>query len=128
MKNYFIAAALLGMIAVILGAFGAHGLKPYLDEYQQAIWSKAVFYQFVHVLALLVCVLSWQKTRAAIWTYAAWGFVVGIAFFSGSLYLLALKDLHQLPTAVLGPITPLGGVSFLFGWAMLAVGAWKYGD
>lgn len=128
MKNYFIAAALLGMIAVILGAFGAHGLKNYLDEYQQNIWSKAVFYQFVHVFALFVCVFAWRQSQAKAWKYAAIAFLTGITLFSGSLYLLALKDFHQLPTALIGPLTPVGGLFFLLGWIWLALGAWKQGE
>ena len=113
-------AALLGALTVAIGAFGAHGLKPKLTEYQLNIFEKAVQYQFVHTLALLAVGLLLQQQPDNAWLQrAGWGFVIGIAFFSGSLYLLACRDLLAFPVGWAGPITPLGGLSFIAGWAML---------
>ena len=113
-------AALLGALTVAIGAFGAHGLKPKLTEYQLNIFEKAVQYQFVHTLALLAVGLLLQQQPDNAWLQrAGWGFVLGIAFFSGSLYLLACRDLLAFPVGWAGPITPLGGLSFIAGWGML---------
>jgi len=103
-------AAAMGFLAVVLGAFGAHGLKDLLTQNNTAaIWEKAVFYHFIH--AVMLFVLAERKPFPAVpW----WCFLIGIVFFSGSLYLLAVTNVHWL-----GAITPIGGVSFLIGWVWL---------
>ena len=110
--------ALLGAIAVMTGAFGAHALKPKLTDYQLGIWEKAVFYQFVHVLAGLAAIYLLKEQTAALF------FILGILLFSGSLYLLAFKDILGGGSAfkIIGPITPIGGLLFMVGWGILA---WK---
>ena len=103
-------AAAMGFLAVALGAFGAHGLNPLLTQNgTAAVWDKAVFYHFIH--AVMLFVLADRKPFPAV---AWWSFLIGIFFFSGSLYLLAVTNVLWL-----GSITPVGGVSFLFGWAWL---------
>lgn len=103
-------AAAMGLLAVALGAFGAHGLQTLLAQNGMAhVWETAVFYHFIH--AVMLFVLAERKPFPAV---AWWSFLVGIFFFSGSLYLLAATDVHWL-----GVITPFGGLSFLFGWAWL---------
>jgi uncharacterized membrane protein YgdD (TMEM256/DUF423 family) len=103
-------AAATGLLAVALGAFGAHGLKELLAQNgTTAIWEKAVLYHFIH--AVMLFVLAERKPFPAV---AWWSFLSGIFFFSGSLYLLAVTNVHWL-----GAVTPLGGVSFLVGWAWL---------
>src|SRR5215475_7266856 len=105
-------AAVSGFLVVALGAFGAHGLKPTLETHQTlAIWERAVLYHALHTLALLA--LAAQPSIAM---GAVMSFLCGIVLFSGSLYLLAMTNLRWL-----GAITPLGGVSFLVGWAWLFV-------
>lgn len=113
-------AALLGGAAVGIGAFGAHGLKPLLTEYQVAIFEKGVQYQFYHSLALLaVGILFQSNPDSLLLKRAGWLFIAGIAAFSGSLYLLACRDLLPFPVGFAGPVTPLGGLCFLVGWGML---------
>ena len=103
-------AAATGFLAVVLGAFGAHGLKDLLAQNgTAAIWDKAVFYHFIH--AVMLFVLAERKRPVA---GAWWCFLTGIVIFSGSLYLLALTGVQWL-----GAITPIGGVAFLAGWAWL---------
>ena len=103
-------AAVSGFLTVALGAFGAHGLKALLTEYDTVdIWDKAVLYQMFHTLALRVLAF-----RPTVNTGAAIGFLIGICLFSGSLYVLALTNLRWL-----GAITPLGGLAFLIGWILL---------
>ena len=103
-------AAVTGFLAVMLGAFGAHGLKDVLARNGTAvIWEKAVFYHFIHAVMLFVI-----AGRKPFFAGAWWSFLVGIVIFSGSLYLLAVTNEKWL-----GAITPIGGLSFLTGWAWL---------
>ena len=103
-------AAAAGLLAVALGAFGAHGLKDLLGQNgTTAIWEKAVLYHFIH--AVMLFVLAERKPFPAV---AWWSFLTGIVFFSGSLYLLAVTNVRWL-----GAVTPVGGVSFLLGWGWL---------
>jgi uncharacterized membrane protein YgdD (TMEM256/DUF423 family) len=105
-------AAAAGALAVILGAFGAHGLKDLLAQNGTAsIWDKAVFYHFTHAVMLFV-LAQHQPLKAGPW----WCFFAGILIFSGSLYLLAVTNMHWL-----GAITPVGGVSLIAGWIWLSL-------
>ncbi len=104
-------------LGVILGAFGAHGLRGRLDAYQMSVYEKAVFYHFVHALGLLM-VSVMPKTGALTQSAANWVcalLLAGIVLFSGSLYILGITG-----TLWLGAITPLGGLSFIAAWVMLA--------
>ncbi len=104
-------------LAVILGAFGAHGLQNRLDDYLRGIYEKAVLYHFFHAMGILVvAVLGRTGTfpEAGVDT-VCWFLFAGILLFSGSLYLLAITG-----TRALGMITPLGGVAFIVGWLLLA--------
>ena len=107
-------AAAMGLLAVVLGAFGAHGLKDLLAQNgTAAVWEKAVFYHFIH--AVMLFVLAERKPfRPLAW----WSFLAGICVFSGPLYLLAVTNAHWL-----GAITPIGGVSFVVGWTCLIFSA-----
>lgn len=114
--------ALLGALAVGIGAFGAHGLKPHLSEYQITIFEKGVQYQFFHVLALLAVGILMRQSPQNPWLErAGWLFVAGVLGFSGSLYLLACRDLLAFPIGWAGPITPLGGLCFLAAWVILGI-------
>jgi uncharacterized membrane protein YgdD (TMEM256/DUF423 family) len=105
-------AATLGLLAVVLGAFGAHGLKEVLARNQMSvIWERAVFYHFIHAVMLFI-LAGRAPLRLGPWL----SFLVGILLFSGSLYLLAVTNLRWL-----GAITPFGGVSFLAGWVCLII-------
>jgi uncharacterized membrane protein YgdD (TMEM256/DUF423 family) len=105
-------AAVLGFLAVTLGAFGAHGLKNLLEQNgTTAIWEKAVFYHFIHTVILFV-LAGRAPLRMGPWI----SFLLGIIIFSGSLYVLAITNIKWL-----GAITPFGGLSFLAGWIWLVV-------
>jgi uncharacterized membrane protein YgdD (TMEM256/DUF423 family) len=104
-------AAALGLLAVVLGAFGAHGLKDLLAHNgTAAVWDKAVFYHFIHAVMLFIL-----AERATLPKLAWWSFFAGILIFSGSLYLLAVTNVRWL-----GAITPFGGAAFIIGWCALA--------
>jgi uncharacterized membrane protein YgdD (TMEM256/DUF423 family) len=119
-------AAFIGMLAVILGAFGAHTLKTLLTPEQLDVFKTAVLYQFFHVMALLVVgLLQWRADNNLL-KWAAYLFVVGIILFSGSLYVITACHVMQVNfPKILGPITPIGGVSFIAGWLLLMLGAGK---
>src|SRR5262249_39125027 len=106
----FRIAVVLCFLSVALGAFGAHGLRSTLESSGMLdVWNKAVFYQFIHAIALLVLALYSAINRGAWWLLFA-----VIVLCSGILYLLALTSLRWL-----GAVTPLGGLCFLAGWAWL---------
>ncbi len=113
-------AAIFGFLGVALGAFGAHALKDRLTPDMLAIYQTGVQYQVIHALALLLVGIG-LRGKAANWSGRL--FAAGIVIFSGSLYALALSGVK-----VLGAITPLGGVCFLAGWALVFVAAGAKND
>jgi len=124
MKNQtIITASAFGMLAVIAGAFAAHGLRAYLAPQHLEVWHTAVQYQFYHVFALLFLSTFINKNNKL--TVAAYYlFTIGIVFFSGSLYLLSCRELLGWGWLIaLGPITPLGGLLFIIGWLVLGLAA-----
>ncbi len=124
-KRIIIIASIFGILAVILGAFGAHGLKNVMTAGQLDTWQTAVQYQFYHTLALLF-LATFSRFRSRAINASSWFFTVGILLFSGSLYLLSLKDfLNITNAAILGPLTPIGGVFFILGWVSLLVATVK---
>ncbi|MFV0275910.1 MAG: DUF423 domain-containing protein [Parahaliea sp.] len=122
MSNLFLSlGALVGMLGVVFGAFGAHALRDRLDDYAMGVFETAVQYHFYHALALVaVGLLALHQPQTPLLRPAGWLFLTGIVLFSGSLYVLALTG-----TRWLGAITPLGGLAFIAGWACLAVAGWK---
>lgn len=124
-KQLIIVASVFGILAVILGAFGSHGLKNLLDPAGIEVWKTAVSYQFYHTFALLFLALA-PATAIKNVKPAAWFFVLGILFFSGSLYLISLKEILGISgLSILGPITPLGGLCFILGWSSILYSALK---
>ncbi|MGX6445466.1 DUF423 domain-containing protein [Neobacillus sp. K501] len=122
MKVFIIIGAINAFLAVALGAFGAHGLKDKLEPKYLDIWQTGVQYQMFHAVGILVVGLLLSKVAASTqFTWSGWLMLVGIIFFSGSLYLLSLTKV-----GVLGAITPIGGVCFLAAWVMIIIGAVKH--
>ncbi|MEL7162688.1 MAG: DUF423 domain-containing protein [Bacteroidota bacterium] len=117
--------ALLGALAVALGAFGAHGLKSLVTPEQLVTYGTGVRYHFYHVLALGLAASLYQRPgiSSRMLTRAVWAWGLGTLLFSGSLYLLSLRSVHGLPVGFLGPITPIGGLFFIAGWVFLFLSA-----
>lgn len=116
-KNLLISAALAALLAVAFGAFGAHGLKSVLSEADMAIYRTAVDYHMWHSLGLaLIGLLAERYPDARGFRWAGGAMMIGLLLFSGSLYALSLSGLRWL-----GMITPLGGLSFMAGWALMAL-------
>jgi len=120
-KLFITLASLSGMLAVMLGAFGAHALKAKLDNHALGVFDTAVQYHFYHSFALLaVGVIAISQPQTALLKSSGLLFILGIVIFSGSLYLLSITGVRWL-----GAITPLGGLAFIGGWACLAATGWK---
>jgi uncharacterized membrane protein YgdD (TMEM256/DUF423 family) len=115
--NWSAIGAIFLALAVMLGAFGAHGLRSRLDAYSMDVYEKAVLYHSIHAIGLLVAPvfarLDMMSDAGA--SRVCWLLAAGILIFSGSLYVLAVSGIRAL-----GAITPFGGVAFIAGWAILA--------
>lgn len=122
-----ICGAAFAGLSVILGAFGAHALKARLTPEQIQVFQTGVSYQFYHSLALILTGILMQRIPAPMLSYAGSSFILGILFFSGSLYLLSTASINGLENfkRVLGPVTPLGGLAFIAGWVMMVLGIIK---
>ena len=115
-----LAASIFGGLAVVIGAFGAHGLESLLDEKTLKTFHTGVEYQFYHVFALLFVGLLQKNSPSRLLNVAGSLFIIGILVFSGSLYAYVLTGIHQF-----GMITPIGGLAFIIAWLLLAVSVSK---
>ena len=128
-KRLMLIACIMGFLAVGIGAFAAHGLKGIIADNNLPlerldIFKTGVSYHFYHTFALFIVLLN-PYSSSKFKKIAASLFLFGILFFSGSLYLLATREFIPIPTAILGPITPVGGLFFMAGWATLFLGIYK---
>ena len=122
MKLFVTLGSLSGFLGVALGAFGAHGLKTRVAPEMLTTWNTGVLYHLIHALGLvLIGIICQLLPEVPLVRTAGWFIVAGTVLFSGSLYVLVLSDIKAF-----GMITPLGGISFLVGWALLAAATWKY--
>ena len=110
--------AILGALAVICGAFGAHALRGQLAPDLLDVWETAARYQMYHALALFASAWVYSRGATSCAKWSGWLFIAGVLLFSGSLYALALTGIRPL-----GAITPFGGGALIAGWISLAVGA-----
>lgn len=123
-RLFLVSSGLFGFLAVVLGAFGAHGLKTRLADLPDAAqrmdwWTKAAHYQLTHALALGLAAYLVGRTASTASQVAGVAFIIGMLIFSGSLYVMTLTGIR-----VLGAVTPLGGLSFLVGWVAVIVASW----
>lgn len=120
-RSFFLVATLSAALAVALGALGAHLLQQWLPPEKINTFEIGVRYQFYHSIALLAVSLYSRYLNKKMLQIAGWLFVLGIIFFSGSLYLLACSGIMGLDSirSILGPMTPIGGVFFILGWMVL---------
>jgi uncharacterized membrane protein YgdD (TMEM256/DUF423 family) len=122
MKLFIILGALNAVLSVALGAFGAHILEGKLEPKYIDTWGKAVTYQMLHAVGLLVVGILLGKLPAnAFLSWSGWLMFIGILLFSGSLYVLSVTQISML-----GAITPLGGVSFIAAWVLMIIAAVKF--
>ncbi|WP_396177690.1 DUF423 domain-containing protein [Flavobacterium sp.] len=119
-RRIILTAALLGVISIVLGAFGAHALKKLVDVNALATFETGVRYQMYHALFLLFVATTSSvlpKTKKAIHILV----VLGVLFFSGSIYLLATNALTSFDFKVIGFITPVGGLLLIVAWSLLFI-------
>jgi uncharacterized membrane protein YgdD (TMEM256/DUF423 family) len=119
-KTVLSCAAFSALLSVVLGAFAAHGLKTKLSDTLLNTFQTGVQYQMYHSLALILLVILYRQMPQSLLVYSAGFMFAGIILFSGSLYMLALTQIKWF-----GPVTPLGGVCFIIGWALLIVATLK---
>jgi len=116
MDNFWIrTGAVVMALGVLLGAFGAHGLKNVLSDPMKAVYETGVRYHLIHGLALFVVAWLASRSPSTLVNASGWFFLAGIFLFSGSLYLLALSGVKAW-----GAVTPVGGLAFIAGWLSLA--------
>ena len=116
-RTFLLIGSILGFLAVVFGAFGAHALRNRLSPEMLGVFETGVRYQMYHTFALLIVAAAIGRIGDAPWLVTAgWFFVAGILLFSGSLYALALTNVGTL-----GAVTPVGGLLFLIGWACLII-------
>ncbi len=119
-RIFILIGSILGFTGVVAGAFGGHLLKNRLSPEMLAVYETGTRYHLIHALALLSCGWAVSQYPNAQMRSAGWLFMAGTILFSGSLYALALTGIKAF-----GAITPIGGMLFLAGWLMLAVGAMR---
>lgn len=125
-KGFLVSSAFIGALSVILGAFGAHGLKKIVSSDALVTYETAVRYQFYHVFALALTGLLFASGSTSLMKAAGVLFIIGMILFSGSLYLLTYKSAAQIQgLGWVGPITPIGGSLLVAGWICLALGLSK---
>ena len=119
-RHILMSGALMALLGVAIGAFGAHGLKPLLSEQMLAAFETGVRYHLIHALGMLIAGLSLAHVPIRQFRLAGWAFSLGIVLFSGSLYVMSISGVRGL-----GIVTPFGGLCFIVGWGLLAQGYWK---
>lgn len=112
-------------LAVMIGAFGAHGLKPYLDAYSLDIYKTANFYHFIHGIGLFLVLILQGKEPIKLLNVSFYFLLGGLVLFSGSLYILSLKSVFSGIPGWMGAITPLGGLLFITAWILVAYNFFK---
>ena len=120
-KNIVVTAAILGALTIMIGAFGAHGLKELITEKSLVSFETGVRYQMYHVIVMLILGISTNilpKTQKWVFRF----FIIGILFFSGSIYLQTLNEFFPLNAKTIAFITPIGGFLLIIGWLRLAYG------
>lgn len=125
-KTFLVVGTILAGLAVVLGAFGAHGLKKLVGPETVSTFQTGVQYQMYHALALLLLGVLYERSQNSLLNFAGIFFIGGVVLFSGSLYLLAyLKATNKVGTTGIGLLTPVGGLLFIIGWMLLLISLLK---
>jgi uncharacterized membrane protein YgdD (TMEM256/DUF423 family) len=125
-KIFLVIGTVLAGLAVVLGAFGAHGLQKIVSPDRVAIYQTGVQYQMYHALALVLTGIMSERILNSYLSYAGVMFVTGVILFSGSLYLIvSLYAMNKTVPKAVGILTPVGGLFFIFGWVCLLISILK---
>ncbi len=126
MKKLVLMGSIMAAIAVIIGAFGAHALKPLLTANQLQSYETGVKYHLVHSLGNILIAILYHQTKIKLFKTAGMLMFIGLILFSFSIYLLATKDLFGISSwTFLGPITPMGGLLMISAWVLIFIGAFN---
>lgn len=120
LKVFVALGSIMAFLGVAVGAFGAHSLKHVLTGKWAGVYETGVHYHLIHALGLILIGILAEKFPGALMNWAGWLLFVGIILFSGSLYALSITKIN-----VIGAITPVGGVAFLVGWALVVIAVIK---
>lgn len=123
-KKIFLLASILGLIAIVLGALAAHGLRPNVTAFSLESFQTGVRYQLYHVFFLFVVGLIPQLTLRQ-QNIIVWLTITGVVLFSGSIYVLSTNALTPIDFGFLGPITPIGGLFLISAWGWLGYSLFK---
>lgn len=115
-----ICGGIFGTLAVVFGAFGAHGLKKFLEQEQLKSFETGVKYQMYHALLLILAGILFPFSGYS-QNLMGWFLILGVFFFSFSIYGLVLSAAKGKKMAFLGPVTPLGGLLLVMGWILFTV-------
>lgn len=124
-KTFLILGALICLLSIVMGAFGAHMIENQFGERSSAIFDTAATYQMYHGLAILFTCLISMHLNSKLFKLAIYFFIAGTICFSGSLYLLAFKTIIGPAIHYIGPITPIGGLLYIIGWMLFISGVIK---
>lgn len=125
-KKSILTALVFSLLAVILGAFGAHSLEGMISAKYIATWKTAVTYQMWHALAMVLGIYLYERNQNRLHLRANLLFAIGIILFSGSLYFISLKELFGIESVgIFGLLTPIGGLFFIAGWLLHILGILK---
>jgi uncharacterized membrane protein YgdD (TMEM256/DUF423 family) len=119
-RTFFALGALLGGLGVAAGAFGAHALQTRLAPDRLELFELAARYQMIHALALIAAAWAAERWPSGLTTASGWLLVVGVLIFCGTIYALAFGA-----PRILGAVTPIGGLSLILGWLLMAVAAFR---
>ena len=125
-RTFLLIASIFGALSVAMGAFGAHALKKLVSVEAVGTFETGVRYQFYHTFAIFIVAILYEKFPGKWLAWSGNSFLLGILLFSGSLYLLtALDATENVGLRKIGIVTPLGGLFFIAGWILLAIGLYK---
>ncbi|MCR9173293.1 MAG: DUF423 domain-containing protein [bacterium] len=125
-KSIVVTGTVIIIVAIILGAFGAHALKERLNPEQLASFETGVRYAMYHGLGFLILGLAADRLPKLTWVFRLQ--LIGVVFFSGSIFFLALQPILGISLKFLGPVTPIGGTLLIVGWVLLLVSLFKKGQ
>lgn len=119
-KRIVIIGATLFVLAIVLGAFGAHSLRKYLDTEQLKTFEVGVRYQFYQAIAFLILGFNADKIKFNLKSISTI-LLIGTIFFSGSIYMLSIAEILNISEKIIGPITPIGGLIMIIAWILFIV-------
>ncbi|MBE2247784.1 MAG: DUF423 domain-containing protein [Candidatus Competibacteraceae bacterium] len=124
-RRFLIAGVWMALVATLFGALGAHAFKHHITAEQWSSFQTGIQYQFIHSLALIITGILYAHWPDKFVLWSGYLFLSGVLMFSGSIYLLATRDIIGYNYSFIGPITPLGGLMLMAGWISLLISLFR---